>query len=52
MNSTTTDLLQIFFANECGTDGRIPDCHGCEHNIKNVGCTNDNNPMNKMEVSR
>jgi len=39
----------VFFFKVCVTDGRIPDCAACEHNLGNSGCTHPLNPNNLRE---
>lgn len=41
-------LMEIFHAAFCGVFMSVPSCSGCEHNIKGMGCTHSENPMNKM----
>ena len=41
--------LEFFFGVMCGTDGSVPDCSVCEHNIGNSGCAHPLNPNNASE---
>lgn len=42
-------IMEIFFANNCNKDHGtyVPDCRGCNYNERGVGCTSEENPMNK-----
>jgi hypothetical protein len=37
---------EVFFATVCGAFMSVPDCRGCEHNIKDQGCDHEENPIN------
>jgi hypothetical protein len=46
MNAETISLMSLFFEMYCGTRGEIPQCAGCEHYVKDRGCSHSQNPIN------
>jgi len=41
-----TAKMEAFFKDVCGTGGSMPDCTGCGHHAKGMGCIHKAHPMN------